>query len=351
LIANGRGGDQQVRIGSADDYERADGVHVMTYWQAAEAARKLVRGTDTGDKPMTVGAMLEQYREDLIARGGDKANVGRVKKHLPPSLVGKPVALVGGVELQMWKRAMLGALKESSVRRIARSICAAVTLAEKLDARIKNGDAWREAFAGLQDSGTRNLQVLGDADVHRVVAVATALDLAFGLFITVLAHTGCRPSQAGKLSVGDFQDGKAPRLMMPASRKGRGKPRHAQPVPISVDLAHKLKVAAKGRAASAPLLTKADGTPWGTNDHWRPFGEVAERLGLSISVYCLRHSAITRALLKNVPVRIVATLSDTSVAMIEKTYSKYIAHHADELARHGFLGPPPANEDNVVPLR
>jgi hypothetical protein len=35
--------------------------------------------------------------------------------------------------------------------------------------------------------------------------------------------------------------------------------------------------------------------------------------------------------------RIIADLHDTSTAMIEKSYSANIAHHADEVARRGLL--------------
>ena len=51
------------------------------------------------------------------------------------------------------------------------------------------------------------------------------------------------------------------------------------------------------------------------------------------TMYCLRHTAITRALLAGVPVRLVASSFDTSIAMIEKTYSKHIATHGDDLMR------------------
>ena len=50
-------------------------------------------------------------------------------------------------------------------------------------------------------------------------------------------------------------------------------------------------------------------------------------------MYCLRHSSIVRMLLRNVPIRLVASLHNTSVAMIEKHYSKYITeHHRRHLA-------------------
>ena len=39
-------------------------------------------------------------------------------------------------------------------------------------------------------------------------------------------------------------------------------------------------------------------------------------------------------LLRNVPIRLVASLHNTSVAMIEKHYSKYITEHSiDDIAR------------------
>jgi hypothetical protein len=71
-----------------------------------------------------------------------------------------------------------------------------------------------------------------------------------------------------------------------------------------------------------------------------------------VTVYALRHSSIVRMLLQNVPIRLVASLHNTSVAMIEKTYSKYITEHSDEISRKALLqhdDPSPVG-DNVVLL-
>ena len=68
-------------------------------------------------------------------------------------------------------------------------------------------------------------------------------------------------------------------------------------------------------------------------------------------MYCLRHSSIVRMLLRNVPIRLVASLHNTSVAMIEKHYSKYITEHSsDDISRHGLLHRSPPAADNVVAL-
>ena len=47
-------------------------------------------------------------------------------------------------------------------------------------------------------------------------------------------------------------------------------------------------------------------------------------------MYALRHSSIVRMLKRNVPIRLVASLHNTSTEMIEKHYSKYITEHSDE---------------------
>jgi hypothetical protein len=61
--------------------------------------------------------------------------------------------------------------------------------------------------------------------------------------------------------------------------------------------------------------------------------EVVAHDGAVITISALRHSSIVRQLLANVPVRVVAALHDTSVAMIERTYSRYIADHTEAMER------------------
>jgi hypothetical protein len=56
-----------------------------------------------------------------------------------------------------------------------------------------------------------------------------------------------------------------------------------------------------------------------------------------VTIYALRHSSIVRQLLANVSVRVVAVNHDTSVVMIERTYSRHIGDHADALARKALL--------------
>jgi integrase len=170
-----------------------------------------------------------------------------------------------------------------------------------------------------------------------------------------MATTGARRSQLARLTVGDLQDGRAPRLMMPSSAKGKGIKRiNRVPVPIPASLATKLRQAAGDRSADTLLLMQSNGSAWGLNDLRRPFRRVVERAALDpevVTSYALRHSSITRQLLRGVPIRVVAHAHDTSVPMIEKSYSATIGDHSDALHRAALLdlGAPAAA--NIVRLK
>ena len=136
--------------------------------------------------------------------------------------------------------------------------------------------------------------------------------------------------------------------MMPKSAKGGGRNRSAKKperysVPITAQLAAKLRAAAKGRADHAPLLLQGDGSPWGDNPgagYHRDVDKVVTAIGADPATRrCTRsrHSSIVRMLLQNVPIRLVASLHNTSVAMIERTYSKYITEHSDDVSRKALL--------------
>ena len=242
-------------------------------------------------------------------------------------------------------------MKPATAVRLCKSVKAALTLAAKRDPRILNRAAWADGLGGLSEGySSRNTQRLSDDEVRAVVSAAYALDPAFGTYTEVAATTGARLSQIARLVVADLQDGDAPRLMMPSSRKGRGRKPGKYAVPITIELAHRL---ASNRPADAPLLLRADGAAWQSGyagDHAPLYAQAAERAGITGSATALRHSSIVRSLLAGVPVRVVASTHDTSVPMIERTYSAFIADHADTIARRGRLALAPKAAANMVPI-
>jgi integrase len=356
-VANGKGGNWTARVGTADDYETADGDHIFDYWQAIERARRLARGKgDDAGKPATFGEAVDAYERDLRARGADAGNARRVRRHLTPTLASKPVSLLIVADLARWRDGLMAAgMKPATLTRVAKAAKAALTLAAKSDQRIGNRATWKDALSGFADSfGTRNMQVLSNQQVHDLIATAYAEDGAFGLLVETMAITGARLSQIARLAVADLQaEGDAPRLMMPSSRKGGGRRlRPPKPVPITAALADRLTAALAGRVGHAPLLLRADGSPWRSAVIGRPFARAAAAAHLHhITGYSLRHSSIVRALLAGVPARVCASNHDTSISELERTYSRYITDHADSVARRGLLEPNPVRAGKVIALR
>jgi integrase len=338
------------RFALADDHEDANNASVLSYWQALEQAKKLARaGEGNSEQPISLSGAVDAYEADLETRGGRKYNATQLRLHLTDAMNSKAVALLTETELRDWRAGLVKkGLKPSSADRIARSLKAALALAARNDKRITNSSAWKNGLKKLPDSDVARNVILPDQTVAALVSGSYDEDRDFGLLIDVLAETGARESQVFRLTPHDLQDHHpAPRLMMPTSRKGKNRKIEYRPLPISPRLAKVLRQQAKGRAAHAPLFDKM----WNLATRFRP---VAKRLGLGaeITPYSMRHSSIARQLLKGVPTRVVAAHHDTSVAMIEKNYSRYIiGDPSDALTRATLLdfGVASASAD-VVPL-
>ena len=356
-IANGSGANWTKAIGNADDFDDADGTAILDYWQAQEKARTIGRGERGAPsaKLLIVKEALGAYQADLGTRGGDIHNVARVRGHLSQPMLDRVVALLTSRELRRWRDSLAKSLAPASVNRTTTALKAALNLAAEHDQRISNRRAWETGLAIIPDAQQSRNVILADNVVRQVVAAAYQQSEEFGLLVEVDAVTGARPSQLARLEVQDLQANRSdPRLMIPCSRKGRGRKSVThRPVPISAALAKRLAVSASGRPAIAPLLMKPSGEPWRKSDHYRLFARAVVAAGqdtAEVTIYALRHSSIVRQLLANVPVRVVAVNHDTSVAMIERTYSRYIGDHSDALARAALLDTTEPAADKVVPL-
>jgi len=342
IVADGKGGSWMKKFAIADDFEESDSRSVLDFWQAQMQARLLARGGHDGEsdygKPATVAEALDFYEKDLAARGGMTFYPKRLRKVLPPSILTKPVALLTAKELSALRDDFGKGLKPASVNRQSTALMAALNHAASLDERIANSKAWKIALKPLPDAHRARNVILDDMRVRKIVAEAYRLSEAFGLLIETLAITGARVSQAARLDVADLQ---VDRLMMPSSAKGRAAKRYNRvPIPIPHGLAARLTRAAEGRAGDAPLLVRPGYGRWISSSLRQPFAIVAKAAGCNPKVVtpnCLRHSSIVRQLINAVPIRVTAAHHDTSIRMIERTYSKHINDHSEALVRRALL--------------
>ena len=350
-LADGRRGKVEKRLALADDAGPADGRAVMDYQQAAEAARRLSRGET--DQPaaavVTLADAIEAYRGDLTARRAGVDNVTRLLFNLPPAMLKRPVGLLDVTELRKWRDAAVKRMAPASVNRLITILKAALNLAATRDERLSTRP-WEIGLAALPEATTARNVVLPEATIRLLVRAAREQSAEFGLLVETLALTGARVSQLARCQVRDLA---GERLMIPSSAKGQNKRAGRTPVPVPAALADRLRVAARARPQSAPLLVKPSGEAWAKSDHARPFKRAVEAIGEDperVSSYALRHSHITAQLLAGLPVQLVAKLHDTSASQIEKHYAATIASHTDELVRGTMMEVDrPAAE--VVPIR
>ncbi|MBR0863344.1 site-specific integrase [Bradyrhizobium diazoefficiens] len=359
--SNGHGAYWTQGFALADDFEDSDGKSVLTFYEAQDAAKKLARD-DAGTAPVTIEGALTAYETDLKARGANPYNAQWPRKHLTSVLLGKPVQLLTPRELKTWRDSLLNKMATATTNRLCRCLGAALELARQHDNRIQNRQAWEVGLAGLPDAIEARNVILSDEKVREFVGAAYEDGYELGLLVDVLAITGARPSQAVRLRIGDFLDHPIrPKLMMPKSAKGGGRNRSQKrheryTVPITPALAAKLRVTAKDRASDEALLLQSDGSPWGDNPgqrYHRHVDNIVTTIGLDpaeTTIYALRHSNIVRMLLKNVPIRYVASFHNTSVRMIEAHYSKYIVEHGDDMFRNALLHDGPSITSDLIAL-
>lgn len=364
--ADGHGQEWLKKIGVADDHDPANGKEILNYTQAVDIARQLTQGggeVENASQPATLKMALAAYEADLTARGANPYNARWPRKYLPAALLSKPVTLIETHEFRRWRDSLLADHAPATVNRLAGVTVAACNLMAAHDPRIKSRQAWQVGLQGLPDAQRARNIILSDDQVRALVDAGYRRNAHFGLFTETLATAGPRPSQASRIEVGDLRlDNPAePKLTVPRSGKGGGRLRVKRKVerisvPITVDLAARLKAAAAGRPANAPLLLMRDGRGWGDDpsvNYRADIRAIVAEVGLDptvVTAYAFRHSSIVRQLLANVPVRVVASVHDTSVTEIERHYSKFITEHSDQLSRRALLQLDAKTGDNVVAL-
>jgi integrase len=344
--ADGNGSNWSRGFATADDFEESNQKTVLKHTEALDEARRLARAsgaanTSDNGRPITVFGAIDKYEKDLMIRGARKVNATMIRCHMTKKLGEKAVALTTDNDFVDWRNDLIteSGIETASADRVGRSLKAALNLAARSDKRIANSAEWRNGLTKLPDAGNARNVILPDDVVLAIVR--TAYDIAedskevqLGIWCHVLAETGNREGQIRRVEVLDLQtDRKSPRLMVPSSKKGKNRQVTRKPLPITLELASKLKELTIGKRPHDALLTPIKQLSV-------KFKPVTARLKLDkdVTPYALRHSSIVRQLLKGIPTRLVASAHDTSVAEIERTYSRYIvSDHTEAMLRDTLL--------------
>jgi integrase len=334
-------------LATADDHQDADGETVLN-WAQAQAAVRAWAARQTGAGPRTVADAVDSYIADLRARRGDAAAndaEGRLKKHLLPFLGAKRVADLTEADIRAFRNRMVKSGDEEAVRRSRDSANRVLRIAK---AALGRTGPWRDVET-FSDVGEARKVFLTDAEQQRFV---DACEPGLREFALLVAWTGARPGkELTEARVRDF-DRDARTLSVKSNKGHRGKLRQRE-IHLDDQALALVRQLASGKRPDQHLLTTAAGTPWTKSRHeWRVTAAV-ERAGLdpATTLYALRHSFISGALKKGVPVKAVADQCGTSIVMIQRYYAKFIPSDLAKYARKAAPKLRTDAEEKVVALR
>jgi integrase len=359
-------------IGEVDDVRDADGRDILSYKQAFDAALRWIEIATRGEPAASDPAMsvADATRAYIAMRDARRSSQAGRTLHSDAyyklnwfvledaKLCAITLATLGEGDLRAWQLRM-ARKKPSSVQRVVNDFKAALNGAFETHRKVLPADLPTTIKYGLKIEApevliavARDNQILTDDEVRGMVAAAIAIDEDFGRLVVLLAATGARFSQLARMRVGDVQAGRS-RLMVPQSFKGRKRQLHYIRVQAGADTLAAIKPVTEGRPASAPLLERwrhpqtgpcewerVDRVPWGApSEMSRMWKQAVDDAGLpAATIPCgLRHSSIVRGLRAGLPIRLVAALHDTSVAMIERHYSRWITEGLDELVARAVV--------------
>jgi integrase len=348
-------------IATADDKSDANGVDVLTFYQAQDKARRMRderSKAGAGLGPYTVSKALEDYFAFLRSEGRPDHLVNDTERRAAALIKSK----LGEVEITKLTTAQLRKWRDELVRAGARTRTAKgqpqkhreiegddalrarrasvnrvwATLRAALNHAFSEGHApsdreWRKLkpFKGVDGKRTGYLTI---ADAKRLI---NACDPDFRILVQAALLTGGRYSSLTQLRVRDFHEhGGTVDLR---TRKGNGSERVFSVALTPDEGVPFFKSICAGRAANDLMFVRANGSFWSRNFQAEPMREACERAKITpLGFNQLRHTWASHAVMSGTPLLVVArNLGHTSTKMVESHYAHLAPSYVANAIREG----------------
>jgi integrase len=368
-------------LGSADDYDDADGAHTLNFAQAQDHARRwffeLGRGGGRVAKPITVKKAMTDYIADYTARGGKAVRDTNavISAHILPKLGERLVPNLTAAVIKDWHRGLATSparirtstktpkaktptpkvpkadlsgdalrARRATANRVLTVLKAALNHAFA-EGTVASDDAWRRVKP-FPKVDAAVIRYLSDDEAIRLVN-ACPVDLR--RLVTAALFTGCRYGELISLRPRDL-DLSAGVLIVRAAKSKSGV---ARSVVLTDEARRFFTSVAAGLTANAVLLPRDDGDPWGKSHQFRPLREAcsAARITPAVSFHILRHTHASRLAVRGVPMAVIASqLGHGDLKITARHYAHLSPGYVAETVRAAFgeLGFAPMT--NVTPM-
>jgi integrase len=342
------------QIGIADDLTDADGVAVLDYWQAVEAARDRMkaRAAAAAGKigPYTIDNAITAYVEFLKRERKSSYQVSvRAYAHILPSLGDVEVVKLTADGLRRWHSALaeqparLRSRKgqqnfrplpsdDEAVRRrrASANVClaqlkAALNLAFQ-EGKAPSDSAWRKVkpFRAVNLARNRYLSI---DECKRLIEACTP---DFRNLVRGALETGARYGELTRMTVGDYNaDVGTVSIWI-----SKTKPRHVVLTDEGVSFFDSL---CASRGKSDPIFKRADGTAWGRSHQAKPMLAACRvaKIQPPICFHLLRHTWASLSVMAGMPLLVVAkNLGHVDTRMVEKHYGHLAPSYVADAIRH-----------------
>jgi integrase len=334
-------------IATADDTGDADGLNVLTFWQAQDRARELA-GKKVYGGPYRVRDAVEAYLTYLGDRATGYDGRIRFEKHVLPVMGDEHVGELTAEQIREWHRDLAQSLplipkkrtgistrqidlddpeqarkRQVSANRVLAILKAALNMAFR-DGKVSSDSAWRrvEPFEGVERSRNRYLTL---AECERLL---NAAEENFRPLVRGGLETGARYGELCRLQCVDYN----PDSGTVHIRKSKtGKERH---IILTAEGQEFFGQLVAGRASTAPMF----GREWKPNHQFYRMRRAcaAARIDPPIGFHQLRHTWASLAVMSGMPLAVVAqNLGHSDTIMTERHYRHLAPSYVvDQVRKH-----------------
>ncbi len=345
---------------SADDTLDADGSIFLTFSQAQAIARtrfvecrRVAVGLPTDVGPYTVRRCVEEYLDwlDQNRKSGKDAR-HKAEALILPQIGDLECAKLTTKSLRDWRDAAAEAparlrtkkgkpqryrdtdgldpedvqrRRRATVNRVLTTLKGALNHAWR-DQKIPSDQAWR-ALSPFKEADAARVRYLTVDEARRLI---NAADPVFRNLVRAALLTGCRFGELAGFKVADWSPDSGTVLVR---RSKAGKAWHVVLTDEGRDFFAGL---AAGRGSGDVLISRADGSRWGTSQQARPMIEACERARLDppASFHTLRHTYASLTIMAGAPLMVVArNLGHADTRMVEKHYGHMSASYVADAIR------------------
>jgi integrase len=284
---------------------------------------------------LTVARAMENYIEHQKSLGKPVADlISRSNAHIHDSPIAPTlVAELTPEKLRRWlaNLAASAAMKRTGWDKKQQYKAAPVTDEEHRRRRSSSNRVWSMVRAGL-NLAFKDGKVASDLAWRRVEPFK-AVDAARVRWLTVSeAKTGARFGELIRLECQDFNPDSGT-IHVQRSKTGEGRHVH-----LTHEGAEFFAQVCEGRAGSAGMFQRNDGSPWKPSQQARPMAEAVLRAKIepAITFHGLRHSYASACVEAGVPLMVVAkNLGHSTTTMVQRHYGHLSRDYVADAIRAG----------------